>query len=41
MARRQTAEGAQNRAHTLLNTSGTKEQFREVVDQLKREMGTA
>lgn len=35
----QTAEGAQNRAHTLLNTSGTKEQVREVIDQLKAEMG--
>lgn len=35
----QTTEGAQNRAHTLLNTANTKEQFRRVVGQLKTEMG--
>jgi hypothetical protein len=34
-----TTEGAQQRAHTLLNTAQTKEQFRENVGQLKREMG--
>lgn len=33
-----TTEGAQQRAHTLLNTANTKEQFRGVVGQLKREM---
>jgi protein-tyrosine-phosphatase len=33
-----TTEGAQNRAHTLLNTAQTKEQFRAVVDQLRKEM---
>ena len=32
-------EGAQARAHTLLNTANTKEQYRGVVAQLKREMG--
>jgi hypothetical protein len=33
-----TTEGAQNRAHTLLNTANTKDQFRGVVGQLKAEM---
>jgi hypothetical protein len=33
-----TTEGAQSRAHTLLNTANTKEQFSGVVGQLKREM---
>jgi hypothetical protein len=33
-----TTEGAQARAHTLLNTANTKEQFSAIVGQLKREM---
>jgi hypothetical protein len=35
----QTTEGAQQRAHQLLNTSGTKEQVTKVIGQLKTEMG--
>lgn len=34
-----TTEGAQSRAHTLLNTANTKEQYQRVVQQLKAEMG--
>lgn len=35
----QTTEGAQQRAHGLLNTAHNKDQFRGVIGQLKREMG--